>query len=196
MNGFQLSFVAPGEFGGVRSFSADDGGSRLMWTIHFLGGRINGFLKDTQEDKAIYQYLESVPTGTPARAFGQIEVSSADELRLVAESFSLQGTDGFEPILDDEILNGCSFAGMLRCWRKEVFKNGALDLRFSAMGSNYHIRGVEETLFEKVEVGKIYKVSGLLDTTINFVGVKRVPKVGVELNLKSVKEIKLKTDNK
>ena len=40
----RFRFVAPGEFGGVKAFKSDDGSTRRMWSIDYMGGKLNKFV--------------------------------------------------------------------------------------------------------------------------------------------------------
>ena len=187
----KLNFVAPGEFGGVKAFPADDGTVRRMWTINYLGGKINGFLGSSAADDELFQYLERVPFGTAARAFGVVDVSGGDDIKLSAQSFAVEGTEGFPPLETAEILAGCTFSGLLICWRKEERRDGSLDVRFAGMGTNFNVRDVSPDLFAKLNESGAYKVAGLLETSLVFKGSSRVPVVGVRVRLQQVKPVSL-----
>lgn len=191
----KLGFMAPGEFGGVRSFAGDDGINRRMWTINYLGGKINGFFGSSSEDDQLFKILESVPAGTPARAFGSVDCSGVDELKLVASTFTMEGAEGFKPLEPAEVLGGCQFSGSLLCWKKEVRRDGSFNARFSSIGSNFQVRDITQEIFDRLEENQTFSLRGSLVTDLVFKGVSRVPSVGCRLVLKSVKPINLiKTD--
>ena len=189
MISLSLNFVAHGQFAGVRQFSADDGSPRRMWTVNYLGGKINGFL-DGPDAEQIFKQLLEVPVGTAARAIGTVD-ATGDELRLVAESFDLEVMQGFQPLDDSEILRGCTFSGVLVCWRKEERRDGTFDLRFSGMGNNFLIRDVSKEIFDRVQHSQGCRVAGTLQTSLVYKGTSKIPAVGVRPVLENVKNINL-----
>lgn len=191
MLNLRLTYSAPGEFGGVRSFAGDDGVIRRMWTINYLSGKINGFLGDSEADKSAFDYLLTVPVGTPARASGVVDSTSntGEELRLVSDSFLIPGMDGFTPPDDAELLGGCSFVGSLFCWRTESRKDGTFSAWFSGMGYNFHFKSVSEDVFRKLEPSNCFKLSGSLQTSLLYRNGSKFPYVGVTPILKTVKRI-------
>lgn len=189
MLSLSLNFIAPGQFAGVRQFACDDGSLRRMWTVNYLGGKINGFLDGPDADQ-IYNQLSAVPAGTAARAIGTVD-ATGDELRLVADTFDLDGMQGFQPLDDAEILRGCTFSGVLVCWRKEERRDGTLDLRFSGMGNNFLIRDVCRDIFDRVQSSQGCRVAGTLKTSLVYKGTSKIPVVGVRPVLDTVKNINL-----
>lgn len=186
----RFRFVAPGEFGGVRSFNADDGSVRRMWSIDYLGGKINGFFGSDSGELELFDYLAGVPVGTPARAFGRIDCSADEVIKLSAESFSIQGAEGFEPLSDHEFFNGCVFRGLGFVWDKQIYK-GSPELRVNSVGNSFHFRNVPDDLFKRVENGGQYVFSGLLRTSLVFVGAKRFPQVGANFQILSAVPFKI-----
>ena len=188
----RFRFVAPGEFGGVKAFSADDGSVRRMWSIDYMGGKINGFFGTDSSEVELFEYLATVPVGTPARAFGRIDCSAEEVIKLSAESFSIQGAEGFEPLSDQEFFNGCVFRGLGQVWDKQIYK-GVPELRVNSVGNSFHFRNVPQEIFQKIDNGSQYVFSGLLRTSIVFVGSKRFPQVGV--NFKIVSAVPFRVQN-
>lgn len=196
MLNLRINYLAPGEFGGVRSFIGDDGSTRRMWTINYLSGKINGFLGDSDDDKSVFDYLSSVPVGTPARASGTVDSTSntGDDLRLVSDTFLIPGMDGFVVPDDAELLGGCTFVGQLFCWRVESRKDGTFSAWFSGMGYNFHFKNVAEDVWRKLEASNCYKLSGSLETSLLYRNGSKYPYVGVTPVLKSVKKIDILKD--
>lgn len=178
----RFRFVAPGEFGGVKSFTSDDGTIRRMWSIDYMGGKINGFFGQDSQEVELFDYLSSVPVGTPARAFGRIDSSADEVIKLSAESFTIQGADGFEPLTDSEFFNGCVFRGLGQVWDKQIFK-GSPELRVNSVGNSFHFRNIPQEVFQRVESGSQYVFTGLLRTSLVFVGARRFPQVGVNFHI-------------
>lgn len=196
MLNLKLVYSAPGEFGGVRSFTGDDGTIRRMWTINYLSGKINGFFGDSDEERQAFEYLLTVPVGTPARASGSVDSTSntGEELRLVSDSFLLPGMDGFNPPDDAELLAGCTFSGLLYCWRTETRKDGSFSAWFSGMGYNFHFKSVQEDVFKKLEVSTCYRLGGSLQTSLLYRNGSKIPYVGVSPILKTVKKFDVLKD--
>lgn len=189
MLSLSLNFVAPGQFAGVRQFNGDDGSLRRMWTVNYLGGKINGFFDGPDADQ-IFDQLSAVPVGTAARAIGTVD-ATGDELRLVADTFDLDGMQGFQPLDDAEVLRGCTFSGVLVCWRREERRDGTFDLRFSGMGNNFLLRDVPKELFDRVQPSQGCRVAGTLQTSLVYKGSSKIPVVGVRPVLENVKIIDL-----
>lgn len=181
----KINFCAPGEWGGVRSFSGDDGILRRMWTVSYLGGKISGFLEDVNT----FDILSSVPVGTPSRAFGSVDVASDDNLKLSASSFAIDGaTENFKPLDSLEVIRGCVFSGIVNFWMRSEFKDGSLNLRFNTIGSSFLVRDVSKSIFDKFDSpNQNYRIKGLLRTDVVYKGVRRVPTVGVAMLLEDAK---------
>lgn len=181
----KINFCAPGEWGGVRSFTGDDGDLRRMWTVSYLGGKISGFL----DDEKTFDILSSVPAGTPSRAFGLVEVASDDNLKLVASSFAIDGaTENFKPLDSAEVIRGCVFSGLVNFWLRSQFKDGSFNLRFNTIGSSFLVRDVSKGIFDKFDSpNQNYRVKGLLRTDVIYKGTRRVPSVGVALLIEDAK---------
>lgn len=186
----RFRFVAPGEFGGVKSFSGDDGSVRRMWSIDYMGGKINGFFGSEDADVELFNYLASVPVGTPARAFGRVDSSADEVIKLSAESFTIQGAEGFEPLSDSEFFNGCVFRGLGQVWDKQIFK-GSPELRVNSVGNSFHFRNIPNDIFSRIDSGSQYVFSGLLRTSLVFVGSRRFPQVGVNFQIVSAVPFKI-----
>lgn len=186
----RFRFVAPGEFGGVKSFNSDDGSVRRMWSIDYMGGKINGFFGSDSDELELFEYLSSVPVGTPARAFGRIDSAADEVIKLSAESFTIQGAEGFEPLTDNEFFNGCVFRGLGQVWDKQIFK-GSPELRVNSVGNSFHFRNIPNDIFSRIDSGSQYVFSGLLRTSLVFVGARRFPQVGVNFQILNAQPFKL-----